>query len=601
MSGSIPAEIGSLTNLGVLHLDTNSLSGTVPAEIFGLASLTSLTLYGNSLSGSIPAEIGNLTNLYNLHLDNNSFSGTIPAEIGNLTNVIRFSLDNNNLSGTIPAEIGNLTNLTRLNLDNNSPWGRIPAEMGGLTNLRWLSLENNDLSGCVPAALSSVSTVSLDADLPYCSPASLEVTAARASEGDGAVVFTIAVTPPVADSDPPVPAPTISVSYTTTADTVTESVNYTTASGTVTIPAGARYATVSVPVVDDSITEGTETFTLSLSNPVGASLATATAQGQIQDAPSTAAPSTACDGAIVRGDVAWLFDIEQPGYSQWHHVFVDVHLTCGADLTSAVGYPTALKVIAGPTGSIAASRYCITGTGATQTTASVSTAAGCRTSASLAPAKFTRDGRSTHVLRIPDSAIGRHHQMRAWVDADGDGVLDGGEPYVTFESNFSDRRLDDSGSYDYEYPQHFKVLIQEGSTRVGRGGHDTELRLRLVTTVERTVRRPFGEPVVTTVDRAVTDAPASATTGATSSCATRCPSTPSISWLCNKTSYVSTSTKTATANSTPAPTTPPSNPSGAPAPASPKPSTTSRWATPTPQAKPAARGPTASTATIKPV
>ena len=100
--------------------------------------------------------------------------------------------------------------------------------------------------------------------------------------------------------------------------------------------------------------------------------------------------------------------------------------------------------------------------------------------------------------------------MRAWVDADGDGDLDRGEPYVTFESNFSDRLLDDSGSYDYEYPQHFKVLIQEGSTRVGRGGHDTELRLQLVTSVERTVHRLLGEPVVTTVERAVTDAPVGA-------------------------------------------------------------------------------------------
>ena len=320
------------------------------------------------------------------------------------------------------------------------------------------------------------------------------MTAARAGESDGAVVFTVTVTPPVTGSDPPAAAPEISVSYTTTAGTAAAGVDYTTTSGTLTIAAGARYGTVSVPVVDDAVTERTETFTLSLSRPVGAELANSNARGWIHDTPQRRFPSTACAGAVVRGDIAGVFDIEQTRYSDWHHVFVDVHLTCGTDLTSAVGYPTAVKVIAGPTDSITASRYCLVETGTTQTTAAVSTAAGCRTSESPTPSKFTRDGRSTHIVQIPDTGIGAHHQLLAWVDLDADGVFDAGEPYDIFPTNFTSREVGDSGLYDYRYPEDFEVQLLRGSTTVGRAGQQSVLRLRLVAPTGRVIGHDAGQP-----------------------------------------------------------------------------------------------------------
>jgi hypothetical protein len=42
---------------------------------------------GNNLSGTIPQDIGDLTNLIKLNLSYNQLSGTIPLEIGNLTNL----------------------------------------------------------------------------------------------------------------------------------------------------------------------------------------------------------------------------------------------------------------------------------------------------------------------------------------------------------------------------------------------------------------------------------------------------------------------------------------------------------------------------------
>jgi len=46
-------------------------------------------LYENQLTGSIPGEIGNLSNLLDLVLSSNRLSGPIPPELGNLKSVRR--------------------------------------------------------------------------------------------------------------------------------------------------------------------------------------------------------------------------------------------------------------------------------------------------------------------------------------------------------------------------------------------------------------------------------------------------------------------------------------------------------------------------------
>lgn len=58
------------------------------------------------LTGTIPAELGKLTNLKRLQLGNQQFTGEIPAELGNLTNLQELELGGNQLTGTIPAELG---------------------------------------------------------------------------------------------------------------------------------------------------------------------------------------------------------------------------------------------------------------------------------------------------------------------------------------------------------------------------------------------------------------------------------------------------------------------------------------------------------------
>ncbi len=94
-----------------------------------------LYLGGYSLSGSIPSELGSLTQLKELYLYNNSLTGSIPSELGNLANLDRLMLSWNSLGGSIPPELGQLANLRTLRLHGNPAMtGTIPDEVIGLVS-----------------------------------------------------------------------------------------------------------------------------------------------------------------------------------------------------------------------------------------------------------------------------------------------------------------------------------------------------------------------------------------------------------------------------------------------------------------------------------
>ena len=159
LTGPIPAELGSLASLELLDLSDNYLTGPIPAELGSLASLELLDLSDNYLTGPIPAELGSLTDLHSLWLFGNQFSGPIPSWLGNLTNLSSLDLSGNQLSGPIPSWLGNLTNLSSLDLSGNQLSGPIPAELGSLTNLQWLFLSGNQLSGPIPSWLGSLTNL----------------------------------------------------------------------------------------------------------------------------------------------------------------------------------------------------------------------------------------------------------------------------------------------------------------------------------------------------------------------------------------------------------------------------------------------------------
>jgi len=143
----------SVLNTTELHIGDNEFTGSIPPEIGDLTNLTYLSLYRNQLTGSIPPEIGNLTNLINLEIVEDQLTGEIPIQIGSLTNLQHLNLQQNQLTGSIPPEIGNLTNLTSLYLAHNSLTGPIPEEIWNLPNLEAFELQNNQLTGEIPESI----------------------------------------------------------------------------------------------------------------------------------------------------------------------------------------------------------------------------------------------------------------------------------------------------------------------------------------------------------------------------------------------------------------------------------------------------------------
>ena len=129
--------------------DCDVCDGLTEVELWGewydIESTTQLIRGGEGLSGSIPAEIGCLTNIYDLRLGTNLLIGAIPPEIGNLTNLNKLYLNDNQLTGEIPAEIGNLTNvINHLYLYTNQLTGEIPQEVCDLIEN---SIEEHILNG----------------------------------------------------------------------------------------------------------------------------------------------------------------------------------------------------------------------------------------------------------------------------------------------------------------------------------------------------------------------------------------------------------------------------------------------------------------------
>ena len=126
-----------------------------------LGGVQYLHLQENELSGTIPPQLGNLTNLLQLYLWSNNLEGSIPSELGNLSELVVLYLDKNELTGTIPTELGKLPNLrNNLGLSQNQLEGSIPSELGNLTELQVLDLRDNKLTGSIPPELEKLGSTS---------------------------------------------------------------------------------------------------------------------------------------------------------------------------------------------------------------------------------------------------------------------------------------------------------------------------------------------------------------------------------------------------------------------------------------------------------
>ncbi len=156
LAGSIPPQLGQLSQLRELDLGRNQLTGSIPPQLGQLGHLQGLNLGLNQLTGSIPPELGQLGQLQVLDLSYNELTGTIPPELGQLGHLQGLDLSDNGLTGSMPSQLGRLCRLEWLNLGYNQLTGTIPPQLGQLGHLRELDLSRNRLTGSIPTSLESL-------------------------------------------------------------------------------------------------------------------------------------------------------------------------------------------------------------------------------------------------------------------------------------------------------------------------------------------------------------------------------------------------------------------------------------------------------------
>lgn len=150
LEGTIPPEIGDLTEVVELSLGQSKLTGTIPPSIGNLKKLNVLQLRTSQLSGPIPEEIGQCTELGQIYLQENKLTGGFPASLVNCKKIFSISAYHNEFSGPFPVSVLGLDSLRALDLGYNQFTGPIPAELNKLKNLVSLGLHNNMFSGAMP-------------------------------------------------------------------------------------------------------------------------------------------------------------------------------------------------------------------------------------------------------------------------------------------------------------------------------------------------------------------------------------------------------------------------------------------------------------------
>ena len=119
-----------------------------------LTALTSLQLHGNYITGSIPADLGALTEVRILKLGRNPISGTLPKLA--FKNVIQFNCNFCALSGPFPDMFDGLPNIEVSYWDGNGFDGPLPPSVGRAKKLQRLSFNINQFTGPIPPAICNI-------------------------------------------------------------------------------------------------------------------------------------------------------------------------------------------------------------------------------------------------------------------------------------------------------------------------------------------------------------------------------------------------------------------------------------------------------------
>jgi Leucine-rich repeat (LRR) protein len=148
---SLPAELGTLSNLQILEIGGNPDIKELPKEISKLTQLHKLGMSG--IKAALPAEFSALKSMKNLEMVSCEVT-EFPKVVLDMPNMEDLNLNSNKMT-SVPAEISKLKNLKSLGLMFNA-LPSIPASISELPNLERLLLHSNKLT-VLPAELSKLS------------------------------------------------------------------------------------------------------------------------------------------------------------------------------------------------------------------------------------------------------------------------------------------------------------------------------------------------------------------------------------------------------------------------------------------------------------
>ncbi|KAK9289278.1 hypothetical protein L1049_017754 [Liquidambar formosana] len=134
-----------------INLASQSLSGTLPSNLNTLTQLKTLALQQNQLSGTLPS-LANLAFLQDVYLDNNNFTQIGSGFFHGLTSLQTLSLSENShlQPWNIPSDLTESSSLVTLSASNANVVGSMPDLFGSFPNLQNLRLSYNNLTGSLP-------------------------------------------------------------------------------------------------------------------------------------------------------------------------------------------------------------------------------------------------------------------------------------------------------------------------------------------------------------------------------------------------------------------------------------------------------------------
>eukprot|EP01039_Chlorochromonas_danica_P022342 gene22342-biopygen5781 len=148
-----------MTSLILLAIGYNFYHGTLPADIGQLTNLRYFTVDLTGCSGNLPVSFSNLTNLLAVGLNSNFLSGSLSALSISSSHLEYVNISSNLFTGDT-SPLSSLENMVILDISFNGLTGPFRA-CENMSNLLWLFLRGNELSGSLSGVFTSVSTPSL--------------------------------------------------------------------------------------------------------------------------------------------------------------------------------------------------------------------------------------------------------------------------------------------------------------------------------------------------------------------------------------------------------------------------------------------------------